>query len=196
MAEDNKRDIFRPLTPPPNVRAQTAAGSIAEAFEEEMTPVEGDTVTQIRKRSEQSAASAKGAFAAIREVRKEMHDSVERVDKKVEKVDSKIEKVDGKVDELNRIVGDMRSDVGEVLGKVGILVTMADTNAKAMAETAVIKVKADADVAAHKEKAGVDEVKSKNEFTRKGALQLLGILATVAGAVATAYAAGSGCFSG
>lgn len=191
MPDDKKRDILRPLTPPPGVRAQTA-GSIQEAFEEEMTPVEGDTVTQIRKRSEQSAANSKGAYAAIREVRREMNDSINRVD--------------GKVDSLTKTVGDMREDLGEVLGAVRTLAITAETSAKALAEGAIIRVKgaveaevhekkAELDIDTHKEKAHVDEVKSKNEFTRKGLLQLLGIFATIATAVGTAYAAGSGCFS-
>lgn len=127
MAQD--RDKLRPHTPPPEVRAQTAPPT-ADFASEDLTPVEGDPVTQIGKRAARADASSRAAFGAIGELRRELRAVNDRDVRDHNLMMSTSGKIEARVDEIGRDVADLRENMGEVRGTLHVLVNQLEADRK------------------------------------------------------------------
>lgn len=121
------RDKLNPITPPAAVRAQTAQ-PIHET--DELTPVDGDAVTQMTKRAGQSAAASKAAFREIGELRRELRAVNDRDVRDHNIMMSTSGKIEVRVDEIGRDVADLRENMGEVRGTLHVLVNQLDADRK------------------------------------------------------------------
>lgn len=139
------RDKLTPKTPPPAVAEQLARRADSQFGEEELTPVFGDPVTQINKRAKDAAGAARGAFAAIREVRKEMNDAHRAMNDRSDKLADKIDAVQGEV-------SDLKGKMGEVSGKMTMLIDAHKEQARIHGDVLVMRAKAETDLETHERK--------------------------------------------
>lgn len=134
MAQD--RDKLNPITPPEVVRAQTAK---PEFDGDDLTPVDGDTVTQIGKRAGQSAAASRAAFREIGELRRELRAVNDRDVRDHNIMMSTSGKIEARVDEIGQHVANLREDMGEVRGTLHVLVNQLEADRAERAEAAKMK---------------------------------------------------------
>lgn len=111
------RDKLSPITPPASVRAQTARPN--EFADDDLTPVEGDPVTQMNKRAGQAASSSRAAFAMIRELRTELRQVNERDVRDHNLMMGTSGKIEARVTEIGAHVEHLREDMNDVRGKLG-----------------------------------------------------------------------------
>lgn len=115
-----------------------------------------DPIARIEKRTKDASGAARGAFAAIREVRMEMKDGHRELNNRI---DNNNEKIDAVQTEL----GDLKGVVGTISGKMDAVLAISDkaTSAlidaqKALVESATLKIKTDTDLDAHRERSEID----------------------------------------
>lgn len=165
MADDRDKLVRKHPTPVAGVRS----GTQNDDFEQEAeTPVDGDPVTQINTRAKNAAANAKGAFAAIREVRTELRDAVKRDEEDHKRISNSMEKIEGKVDTLSSQMGGVRERVGEMTGHMATLIAQA----KATIELDTAKKKEEIEDTAHIRK-------TKRELSAKVVMTILGAVGAI-----------------
>lgn len=190
MAANEDRDKLKRSTPHAGVRAQTAQPIAAvqtayESFEDE-TPIEGDPVTQINARAKNAAASARGAYSAIREVRKELQVAVDRdiADHRV--MTASMSQINAKVDTLQDHLADVRENMGGVIGKLdGIWDSLVEER-RARVKSAELRTVAAIEIEKHEAIVEIDDGKAEADHRRKFRYRILVIVGSVVTGLVTA----------
>lgn len=192
------RDQYSPKTPPPDVAEQIARPSqrADSSFgADEPTPVFGDPITRIEKRTKDASGASRAAFAAIREHRVETRDQYRMLNDRSDKLSDKI-------DAVQSDMSDIKGVVGELSGKMDIIAQQHSDTQKALLETTTLKIKAETDLETHRQKAELELTTQKQKSdietdaeVKKHTLLKWGTIFKVAGAFGIAVASVIGTIS-
>lgn len=169
----DKRDLYVEKLPPADVAEQLAPRTYPRpdsAFSEhETTPIFGDPITRLEKRTKDASGAARGAFAAIREVRMEMKEGHRDMNTRIDRNTDKMDNLQSEISNVKEDLGDVKVAVATIATKMDAVLEVNNkaTDAlisaqRALVESATLRIRTDTDLDAHRERTEI-ELTAKRE---------------------------------